>query len=129
MTQTTENLQRKISELAAQRQQKLERIKQARQFIVQNNLNIAHIRRADGNDDRSILNKGGATVAWKHDPRNSFFEISVALCNANDVYNKALGYTVAAEQWQAGHTIRVPLANWRFPRDVIDNMFSHVTFG
>lgn len=84
-----------------------EYVARERTLAKQFGLKYVHIRNEDGLN----TSKGGATVAYaKTGPSRKLIEVSVALCHANDTYNKTIGRSSAATRFSAGRTVtlRVP---------------------
>lgn len=79
-----------------------ERRFQTLEFMEQNNIRIRHFK--------SQLNNpfGGISVAYQHDPRNSFVKISTSVCSAKDQFNTKIGRVLAIENFMNQKTICLP---------------------
>jgi hypothetical protein len=93
-----------------------ERLAHAAEFCEKNNLRVMHFRGFRG---------GGVTVIYRHLKKNSFVEISTAVCSNRDQYNKKIGRILATENFERGNVIRVPSRGY-FARDVLSRMFDYV---
>lgn len=52
--------------------------------------------------------KGGLTVAYTHDASDSFIVMSTAICSSRDPFVRAVGRTIAINNYFAGNTIKFP---------------------
>lgn len=69
-----------------------------------------------------VENKGGLTLAYKHDPKNSFVEVSTAICSSQDLYNRKAGTVIAVEGFVEERRIRIPLCG-HSPEFILDMVF------
>jgi hypothetical protein len=95
-----------------------ERLAHADEVFAEKGLRIKHVR--------DIYGSGGVAVVYRRQKKNSFIELSTAICSKKDQYNKKIGRILATESFERGEVIRVPLRRGFNSANVISMMFSEL---
>lgn len=104
-----------------------ERYLAARRVIADSGLQIKHFRpRMVTATGVMVSHLGGITVAYRQLPTDSFIELSTAVCSSRDNYHRKVGTSLAVEQFDNMHRIRVPVYGLP-PHEVVERLFREYT--
>lgn len=87
--------------------------------MLEKNIRVIHLY--DKNPDTKTRDKGGLTICYHYDKKNSFLHFSTSVCSLSDMYNRKLGRQRALENLREGKSVMFPYNKkvWNSPTQML----------